>query len=84
MECIVYGVMKSRTRLSHFHFHFTFSHIVPAPSIPSGPFLWLRKDAKMAFLERQENDRRLQEMVSSKYSLLIELLGPVAGVDVGK
>ena len=38
----------------------------------------------MAYLERQESDRRLQEMVSSKYSLLIELLGPVVGVDVGK
>ena len=42
------------------------------------------KFSNSVVLERQESDRRLQEMVSSKYSLLIELLGPVVGVDVGK
>ena len=25
MDCIVYGVTKSRTRVSDFHFHFTFT-----------------------------------------------------------
>ena len=38
MDCIVQGVIKSRTRLSDFHFHFTFRFFLTLPN--SIPCVW--------------------------------------------